>query len=36
VRAATRLLADAEEREKRLAVKLLAIDAIETELTQKG
>jgi len=36
VRAAARLLAHAEEREKRLALKLLAIDAIETELTQKG
>jgi len=36
VRAAARLLADAEESEKRLAVKLLALDAIETELTQKG
>jgi len=36
VRAATRLLVDAEEREKRLAVKLLALDTIETELTQKG
>jgi len=35
VRAATRLLADAEEKEKRRSVKLLAIDAIETELTQK-
>jgi len=36
VRAPARLLADGEEREKRLAEKLLAIDAIETELTQKG
>ena len=36
VRAAARLLADAEEREKRLAVKLPALDTIEMELTQKG
>jgi len=35
VRAAARLLADAEEREKRLAMKLLAVDAIKRELTQK-
>jgi len=36
VRAAARLLADMEEREKRLAVKLPTLDAIETELIQKG
>jgi len=36
VRMAAGLLADAEQREKRLAVKLLTIDGIETELTQKG
>ena len=31
-----RLLADREEREARLSVKLLTMDGIETELTQKG
>jgi len=31
-----RLLADTEEREKRLAARLLAIDGIETELAQKA
>ena len=36
IRAAARLLADAEEREERIASRLLALDAIETELTQKG
>jgi len=36
VRMAVGLLVDAEQREKRLAVKLLAIDGIETELNQKG
>jgi len=36
VRAPARLLADVEERELRLAVKLFTMDTIEMELTQKG
>ena len=35
-RVAVRLLADVEEREERIASRLLALDAIETELAQKG